>query len=271
MDIYSSIIYGTIQGITEFLPVSSSGHLALLPTFLKIEDPGLIFDLTMHVGTALAVLCYFYRDVITLLHELLALVIPSMKGSNKRYFVINLIISTITTAIFGYVLKNWSEDYGRNNLFIGANLVIFGLLMLLADRKKTNQSNLPIMENSSRPKMAFWIGVWQTLAVFPGVSRSGVTLTISRFMGLSRNEAARYSFLMSLPVIFGAFILKFSDFYKDSNSFDLTSCLVGGVTSFVVGIFTIHFFIKLLEKIGLIYFSIYRFILALLLWWYLVL
>lgn len=251
-------IYGVVQGITEFLPVSSSGHLALLPHYLKIEDPGVAFDLAMHVGTALAVFVYFFKDIKEIILSAFGSGAEKEKGRN---WLFNIILSTGLTFILAYALKDVAEVYGRGAVMISSNLVLFGALMWFFDHRGTREET-HFMTSKVDYKRSLLIGLFQGLAVFPGVSRSGGTLTISRFLGLSRLEATRYSFLLSLPVIGAGFLYKLPEVFGEGASFSLISLLVGLVLSFVVGLATIHYFLKFVSNMGLWVFSIYRFVLA---------
>ena len=257
MTLFQAMIYGIIQGLTEFMPVSSSGHLAILPHIFDIEDPGVVFDLAMHVGTALAVILYFFKDIKALLIETFYLGQIKKSNPKMRPFVINLWISTIGTVITALILKSFAESYGRDTNLIAFNLILFGVLMFVADKfcaqKKEGHMILTI-----RVKEALFIGISQAVALFPGVSRSGATLTISRFLGISRVEAARYSFLLSLPVILGGMLYKFKDFLGSDTQFDMALCLFGIGVSFIVGLITIHFFLQIIAKLGLIPFALYR-------------
>lgn len=263
MDYYSSIVYGIIQGLTEFLPVSSSGHLAILPIAMKLDDPGVVFDLAMHVGTSLAVLLYFFGDIKILLFEFIGLFSKKYRG--RRSYVMNLLLSTICTFVVVLLIKDIASKYGRALLPIAINLVVFGILMWICDffRKK----NFPeMMKNSFRPGRAVMIGIFQALAVFPGVSRSGITITISRLMGLSRVESSRYSFILSLPLIWAGFFYKLPEIVGEKLVFSFPVCMLGIFISFVVGLFAIHFFMGIISRIGLGVFAVYRIILAVVLY-----
>ena len=261
MDFLSASLYGVIQGLTEFLPVSSSGHLALMPYVLKIKDPGVAFDLAMHVGTALAILCYFFKEVKVLLMETFKLPFNNSTNSAMRFYSINLLISTVTTVILALVFKGHVQEIGRNKNLIAFNLLFFGILMFLADYfNKNNSSNF--MRSKVQVSKSFGVGFCQAMALFPGVSRSGATLTISRFLKLSREEATRFSFLLSLPLILGGFIIKFPELQSANEAFSIEACVVGVLVSFFVGLLTIHFFLKLIKKIGFGYFALYRVVLA---------
>ena len=248
MNDFDAIIYGIIQGLTEFLPVSSSGHLALLPKFLKIVDPGVTFDLAMHVGTALAIMVYLRKDIIDMFRK------------DDKSFLYNQIIATIVSVVFIFIFKTFSEKFGRGHIIISINLIVFGILMIFADMLAT-KNETQIMENRKELKKSSLIGFFQALAIFPGVSRSGATLTISRFMGLSRYEAGRFSFLLSLPIIFAGFCYKWTQL-TGSEAFDTRSLIIGVVASFVMGIITIHYFLKFIQKVGLLIFGVYRILLG---------
>jgi undecaprenyl-diphosphatase len=265
MDWLTATLYGIIQGLTEFLPVSSSGHLALLPKIMEFKDPGVLFDLSMHVGTAVAIMVYFHKDLIHMTKSLFTIV-QEKKITSASCYPINMIISTITTLVVVLTIKDPAMEHGRASTMIGINLIAFGILMFISDFRGTEKET-DYMFNMIRPARAFMIGFFQALAIFPGVSRSGSTLTISRFMGLSRIESTRYSFLLSLPIIIGGFILKLPEMIKGDQAFELAPCLLGGLVSFGVGFITIHYFLKLISKIGLGAFALYRIILGGLIFW----
>ncbi len=261
MSYIDAVIYGIIQGLTEFLPVSSSGHLALLPSLLTIKDPGVSFDLAMHIGTALAIMCYFYKDIISLLKNSLLLLDFKAELNDETRRSLHMIIATFSTGAIALCLKGFAEHYGRSNSFIACNLVFFGILMWFSD-VKFKESDREVLVEKGSWKKALLIGLFQSLALFPGVSRSGITLTTARFLSISRNEASKFSFLLSLPLIIGGAALKFPEIIRGNGAFDLSSCLVGVVVSFLVGLLTIHFFLKFIKRIGLLPFAIYRFIIA---------
>jgi len=271
MEGISSLIYGIIQGVTEFLPVSSSGHLALLPHFLGIHDPGVAFDLAMHVGTALAVAVYFNRQLLLIFAQVKDLslgLLREKKLPTSSAWSINMIFATFITVVFIFILKPLAEDFGRQPLSMVFTLSLFGIFMFFSDTFKKD-SDEKLME-VFQWKKSFFIGLFQAFAIFPGVSRSGSTLTISRQLGLGREEATRFSFLLSLPIIFAGFIYKLPQIFKGNTPFDLYSMIVGIVVSFLVGLLTIHFFLKFIKKIGLAYFSFYRILLAIVVYYYLV-
>lgn len=262
-----AIIYGLIQGLSEFLPVSSSGHLALLPYIMSIPDPGVVFDLMMHFGTALAVIIYFRKDILSYARTLTPALINLKIGGETRWFTRNFIFSTFVS-IFFIVCFLLPSKMARTPWIIVFNLAFFGLLLWLADRKNRKGLQLEApMERGMQWKMAGLIGFAQALAIFPGVSRSGITLTMALFLGMKRKEAGQFSFLLSLPIILAGIFKEIPDLLKGGNSDSFGILLAGIVTSFVVGWLTIHFFMKLIGKIELKYFTFYRWLLAALMAW----
>jgi undecaprenyl-diphosphatase len=271
MDNYTAVIYGIIQGTMEFIPVSSSGHLALLPHFLKLKDPGVFFDLTMHLGTGLSVLVYFWKEVVLILKDFFYFIcFCPKKMSAKSSLMKNMLISTVFTFVTVLILQRFNLDWARDPRVIALNLLFFGFVMYLADKFGPNlnqQKGGHRMEKSLEGEKALWIGIFQAVAIFPGVSRSGSTLTISRFMGLSRTEASRYTFILSLPVIFGGFLIKLYELPANQDV-NWSASLVGGVVSFIVGLLTIKLFLQFIQRLGLGYFTLYRTVLALILVWF---
>lgn len=258
MDFFSATIYGILQGLTEFLPVSSSGHLALLPHVLSIKDPGVVFDLAMHVGTALSIILYFRKDILLLWSQLLSFI--KKDTTEKNYVAINMVFATVVTVIAVLVLKGFAQSYGRSPIMIATNLAVFGLFMILADIFYKDEEK-GLMEAPQWGRAAL-IGLFQGLAIFPGVSRSGATLTISRAIGLGREEATRFSFLLSLPIILAGFFYKLPVLLSGKEAFSMGVCCYGILVSFLIGLLTIHFFLKFIKKMGLWLFSLYRLILS---------
>ena len=250
MNFFETLCYGLIQGLTEFFPVSSSGHLALLPHFLKIGDPGLLFDLSMHAGTAMAVVIYFRKDFWKLLR------------TPFSPYMTNLMIATLTTLGLVLILKNMADEYGREPRAIAFNLIVFGILLYVADRFSRKDGALSL-------KKSVLIGLLQAVAIFPGVSRSGSTLLMGRLMGLPREDAARFSFLLSVPIIVGGIVFKLPRFYEGNLDFELSSCFLGIFISFIVGLSAIHFFLKIFVRVGMGVFCLYRIILAVCILYYL--
>ncbi|MFL5786242.1 MAG: undecaprenyl-diphosphate phosphatase [Bacteriovoracaceae bacterium] len=268
MSWFEAIIYGLIQGLSEFLPVSSSGHLALLPYVMSIPDPGVVFDLTMHLGTAMAVIIYFRKDIMTYARTLTPALANFKVGGEARWFTRNFIYATFVS-IFFIVLLLVPSKFARNPWVIIFDLSFFGLFLWLADirnRKLSAHLESP-MENGMQWKAAALIGAAQAFAIFPGVSRSGITLSVALALGMKRKDAGEFSFLLSLPIILAGIFKEIPDLLKEGNSDSLGVLILGVVTSFIVGWLTIHFFMKLIGKIDLKYFAIYRWLLAGLMAW----
>lgn len=264
MSAFEAIVYGLIQGLSEFLPVSSSGHLALLPYVMKIQDPGVIFDLMMHFGTALAVIVYFRHDILKYARTFTPALINLKVGNPSQWFVRNFIFSTFVSVLLIVMLIPVSK-LARDPNIIVFNLVVFGAILWIADeisRRKTNVLQAP-MEQGMQWKMAALIGAAQAIAIFPGVSRSGITLSMALLLGMKRKEAGAFSFLMSLPIIMAGILKEVPELMHADNE-SLSILLWGIVTSFVVGWLTIHFFMKLIGTIRLGYFAVYRWVLAIL-------
>lgn len=263
MKIYEAFIYGLIQGLSEFLPVSSSGHLALLPHVMKINDPGVVFDLMMHLGTGLAVMTYFWKDIRRYILTFTPQLIDFRQGGEDRWFVRNFIFSTFVS-VFTILLLIPLSKLARDPWIIVTNLSFFGALLWISDvvnRKKSEHLDSPMTR-----RMQWWlaglIGFAQALAIFPGVSRSGITLSVALLLGMKRKEAGAFSFLLSLPIIFAGILKEIPDLMKEQDSSGWLVLITGVVTSFIVGWLTIHYFMKLIGRIQLGYFAVYRWLVA---------
>lgn len=267
MDLLTAFVYGLIQGVSEFLPVSSSGHLALLPFFMELKDPGVVFDLCMHIGTALAVVIYFRVQITKLLFELWPALTNYRSQMPEHHFIRNVIISTVVSVIFIFCFKPFS-DFGRNPWFIAFNQAFFGILLWGADilqRKYASpERGQGFFSRGWQIKDAAFIGFAQALAIFPGVSRSGITMSAAFMRGIDRKEAGAFSFLLSIPVIFGGVIFEIPEIKHglQAGQQSWTILFTGVVTSFVIGFLTIHYFMKLIARIHLGWFTAYRLILA---------
>lgn len=265
MNFVEAIVYGLIQGLSEFLPVSSSGHLALLPYVMKIEDPGVVFDLMMHLGTGLAVITYFWRDILRYVKTFTPSLVNFNEGSEDHWFVRNFIFSTFVSVVFILILLPVSK-FARDPWVIIFNLSAFGGLLWFADWKNSKNQKLldSPMLGSFQIKIAGLIGLAQAMAIFPGVSRSGITLTMALLLGMRRKEAGAYSFLLSLPIIFAGILKEVPDLMRTQDNSSLLVLLTGVITSFVVGFITVHFFMTLIGELHLKYFTFYRWFLAIL-------
>ena len=252
MSLFDAFFYGFIQGITEFFPISSSGHLVLLPHLLNLKDPGVAFDLFMHLGTALAVLIYFKKEISSLFQALVNFFLR--KDHPSMPLLKNFFFSTLATLAVILLIQGWAQDYGRLLQVVAFNFIFFGVLMFVADHF------LPTSFKLER-RHACFIGLAQALAIFPGVSRSGITLTMARFLKISRQESTRYSFLLSLPLIFAGILKEIVEIFFSSQKaplVDFTMAFFAIGVSFGIGILSIHFFLKLIQRWGLGFFALYR-------------
>lgn len=232
----SNIILGLIQGLTEFIPVSSSGHLIVAREFLTLHGNDLAFDAVLQLATVLAVFVYFRKDLWALLFDWKKLKI--------------VILATIPAVVVGLLLENYMETVFRNVLLVAIMLVVGSFIMLLSEFFATKNKELNI-------KNGFIIGLFQCLALIPGMSRSGMTISGGLFTGLDREAATRFSFLLSFPIIFGSGIKKVFDIQAFDLSFGLAF-----LTAFIVGLAAIHFLLKFLKTHTLRTFAWYRIFLA---------
>jgi len=257
MPVWQALVYGIVQGLAEFLPISSSAHLTLLPWAMGWEDPGLAFDVALHWGTLAAVLAVFWRDWIRLISAALG------RGSDtdRRLFWC-LVISAIPGAIIGKLLDKWAEENLRAPLLIAATLAIMGVLLWVADRAGRKSRQLDQMTLGR----AVSIGVAQAAALVPGVSRSGATITLGLFQDFTRDEIARFSFLMSTPIIFGAGLVKLPKMLHEMRSGEgpvtWAALAVGFIASAVVGTFVIRWMLDYLRRRTYAVFAGYRVALA---------
>lgn len=252
-DLFQSSILGIIQGLSEFLPISSTAHLILAPYFFEFEDPGLGFDVALHIGTLFAVVAYFWRDWMDIFKLAFK---KTSKTENKNNLLYFFIIATIPGVLTGYFLEKQAETIFRNPLIIAFTLSFVGLLLFLADKFANHRKN--IGEIGFRESLI--IGIAQAAAIIPGVSRSGATITAGLFEGLNRADAAKFSFLLSTPIIFGAAALEMPNLFRSGFDIDI---LVGIFFSAISGYLAIKYLIKFVERIGYGIFFWYRIMLTL--------
>ena len=253
MDLIQALILAIIQGMTEFLPVSSSAHLILVPKIIGWNDQGLLFDIALHFGTLLAVLIYFRDDLAQMIEDLLR----NRSHNIMQSDVMILIIATIPVVIVGGLFNDWIENNLRSSNVIATTSIIFGLILLASDKFSSSKNNLTL-------RIGLLIGLAQVLALIPGVSRSGITITMGLFMGLGRVKSAKYSFLLAIPVILGASVLQIYESYSIAfSSINYVLLLTGLSVSFLFAYFTIHWFLAFVTKVGMFPFVIYRIALGL--------
>ncbi len=260
MEILQSILLGIVQGIGEFLPISSSAHLILVPYLLGFEEQSLAFDVALHFGTLIAVLSVFFKDWIILAKGVINKVFHKKDSFENKMFWY-LVIATIPGALIGKLLEEYVETVFRKlPLLIALALAVMGIFIYLGDKwaekhykNQTEYKNLTL-------KQTFLIGLSQALAIFPGFSRSGTTILAGRLMGVSREACAKFSFMLSTPIIFGATILKFGDMVAQFN----LNLVIGIVTAAIFGILSIKFLLNYVKKNDFAIFAYYRLIFALL-------
>jgi undecaprenyl-diphosphatase len=258
LDIFQVTILAALQGATEFLPISSSGHLILPSLIFAWNDQGLTFDIAVHVGTLFAVLVYF-RDDLQRLVFALTLSVFQRKHSEDSKLAWMLLAATIPAGLSGLLFATQVEQYGRSLILIGITSIFFGLLMFVSDRSGSKQLTLADMNW----KTALLIGFSQALALIPGTSRSGVTMTAALFCNLDRAAAARFSFLLAIPIIIALGLLRGIQLLQtDTESVEWLVLLYAIFISAVVAYLCIHYFLQLIERIGFLPFVIYRVLLG---------
>lgn len=256
MDLLQVLVLAVIQGLTEFLPISSSGHLILPSALLGWPDQGLAFDVAVHFGSLLAVMLYFRRDIATMFLAWF----QSFGGhqSDDGRLAWWVIIATVPAVVAGFALNDFIEHNLRNAWVLGSATLVFGILLAFAQRFSVTARQCRDLTLA----MVLIIGFAQALALVPGTSRSGITITAAAFLGLSLTEASRFSFLLSIPVIAGAALLKTMDLLSDSSAVDWLELLMAAALSGLTAFVCIGWFMRWVERIGLLPFAVYRVVLA---------
>jgi undecaprenyl-diphosphatase len=253
MDLFQIIVLALVQGLTEFLPISSSAHLILVPVISDWPDQGLAFDIAVHVGTLIAVVWYFRHEVVTLsLDWAKSLLYRKTTGESELAWAV--IWATIPVVIAGLLFHDYVDTVLRSPIIIAWATILFGLLLWVADSKGKQIHS----EHQIGLKGIMIIGFAQALALIPGTSRSGITMTAGLFLGLTRTGAARFSFLLSIPTIFMAGSYKTFNLIKSELAVDWTALGLGILLSAITAYLCIHIFLKLLERMGMKPFVFYR-------------
>ncbi len=247
---FQAAVLGVVQGLTEFLPVSSSAHLVLGQALLGLKEPELLFDVAVHVGTLLAVLVFFWRDLWAMLRGLLRA--QDDEGFRGRRLLWLVIVGSVPTAIIGVVFKDTFEALFASPRAVGMALLVTGA-MLMATRFAP-----PARREVGRvgPGRALIVGIVQGLAITPGISRSGSTISTALLLGVERRLAAHYSFLLSIPAICGALLLHLMDL-KPGETVELTPLVVGGVVAGFTGLGALMLLVKVVQRGGLHWFAFY--------------
>lgn len=251
------IILAIVQGLTEFLPISSSGHLVLVPVFFGWTDQGLAFDVAVHFGSLIAVLLFFRKDILALLRGSVQVLGGNFAPTEAR-MALGIGLGTIPAALAGLMLVDWIEANLRSPAVIVVTLSGYAVLMILADRLGRRNRDI----SDVRIKDAVLIGIAQALALVPGTSRSGVTITAAMALGFERQDAARFSFLLAVPVILLASIYSLIGLLRTDATVPWGQLAIGVIVSAIVAYLSIEFFMRFVSRIGLLPFAIYRMILA---------
>ena len=263
MDLFRAAVLGIVQGLTEFLPISSSGHLILIRRLFEWEDQGLSFDVGLHLGTLVALLVYFWRDWWTMitvgLQDLGRHQFHFREHRNESRLIWLIALGSVPAAILGLAFDSWIEENLRQPWLIAIALALFATVLLLADRVGRKERTIERIG----VKDAILIGLAQAVALFPGVSRSGVTMSMGLFRDLKRDDAARFAFLLGTPAFVGAALFKSKDLL-DESSRQTGELFVGFVFSAVVGFAVIHFLLRYLRTQSLVPFVVYRYGVAIL-------
>ena len=254
MTTFQAIVFGAVQGITEFLPVSSTAHLILLPWFLGWPDPGLAFDVALHIGTLVALLIYFRAEWIALTLSAFDLIRGRTEDANARMALL-IIIGTIPGAIAGALFEHRVEDSLRSPLVIATTLILLAIVLVIAELKGRRKKDLYDLSTAD----AVTVGFAQALAIVPGVSRSGVTITAGLFRGIKRDAAAKFSFYLSTPIVAGAAASQVLHIMKAGVTGEqMTPLLIGIVSSGIVGYLAIAFLLRYLQTHNTFLFVYYR-------------
>ena len=258
LDFFQISFLAVLQGFTEFLPISSSGHLILPKELWGWQDQGLVFDVSVHVGS-LAAVVYYFRVQIVKLTTAWCKSVSKREQSDDATLAWLIILATIPAGLAGFVLNDYVEQYGRSLVLIASTSIVFALLLYLSDSSTKNQRSL----NKLTWKSALFIGVAQMFALLPGTSRSGVTMTAGMFVNLSRHAASQFSFLLAIPIIAASGLLKVTEFYQlGATATDWIVLFYGALLSGIVSYFCIHYFLQLIERLGFVPFVIYRVLLG---------
>jgi len=261
LTLIQAIILGIIQGVAEFLPISSSGHLVVLQNFFGIKEGNLFFTEMLHFGTLISIFIVYFNDIINIIVEFFKMIGDGIK--NKKFRIKNgyqklgllIIVGSIPTAIIGILFEDFFENFYSSSLLpIGIAFMITGLLIWIANKRPYENKNVKNMSFLD----SFIIGTFQGIAIIPGISRSGSTIVAGLFRGLDRSLATEFSFLLALPATFGAGLLGIRDVVKTGSELAFTApLLIGMALSTIIGVFAIKFLISILKKDKLYYFSYY--------------
>lgn len=252
MGIFEALVLGIVQGLTEFIPVSSSGHLILAHELFGTTESTLLFDVSLHIGTLLALVIFFWSDLLKLARNSLS---KNSEGNLARI----IIFATIPAALIGFLLSDWIDSTLRKPLTVAVTMIIMGILMLLVEKYSAKKRDIKSVSMSD----GLYVGFSQALALIPGVSRSGATITAGMARGLTRADAARFSFLMAVPITLGAIAGSLIGAESGELGGQTSVFLIGIGASLISGFIAIRFLLKFLSSNSLSVFAYYRIALAL--------
>lgn len=264
MNILQAIVLGFVQGLTEFLPISSSGHLIIIPRIFNWTDQGLVFDVFLHLASLCAVLFVFWKDWLRILKALWFF--KDVSYTKERHLFLLILIGIMPAAFFGFFLEDMIENSLRMPLIVGINLIFWGIILGIADLLLKRRKTLIKKEENISKQKSLLIGIFQAIALIPGGSRSGLSITGGLFGGLTRKAAVKFSFLMSVPLILGAGIFEAKSlvYQLTANNFDWIFLIVGFLTALISGLMAIKLLMYLAHKNNFLSFVIYRIILGIL-------
>lgn len=263
MELFAAIILALVQGLTEFLPVSSSAHLILVPQLFGWPDQGLAFDVAVHFGTLLAVLWYFRSEVVSIARAWLGALAGNPHSAADAHLGWMILLAAVPAGVAGLLFNDFVATELRSPVVIAVATAVFGVALWAADLRDKNVTD----ERGIGFKIALLIGLAQMLALVPGTSRSGITITAGLLVGLSRETAARFSFLISIPTIGGAALLETLDVMQSPTPVPWLAIFIGVVVAAVSAYACIRIFLGVIERIGMLPFMLYRLLLAAALLW----
>ena len=252
MDFLQILLLSFIQGLTEFLPISSSAHLILFSSFFNSNIQSLNFDVSVHLGTLFAALVYFKEEILKIIRSF------SRPNPDGRKLLLNLTVATVPILVLGYFVRDFVDIFLRSPEIIAYATIIFAFILYLSTKVKSQYSNL----ESITPKQSLIIGIAQCFALIPGTSRSGITISAALALGLTSKVASKFSFLLAIPTIGAIACYQLLSLEFDAFIDEYRANLIGIIISFVVAYLTIDFFIKFIDRIGFMPFIIYRIILG---------
>jgi len=256
---FEAIVLGITQGLTEFLPISSTGHLRIVPAFAGWEDPGALFTAVIQLGTMLAVVIYFWRDLVRITGVWLrSLRRPELRGELDARMGWYIILATIPIGVFGLAFNDQIENGARNLYLIGVVLIVLGVVLMVAEKVGRKTRGLDEVTRAD----AVWVGLAQALALVPGTSRSGATITAGLFLGMEREAAARFSFLLSIPAIVLSGLYGLTELISGDDDVAFGALVIATVAAFFVGYVSIAFLLRYLARHSTYIFVVYRVVLG---------